>query len=174
MILGLDISTSITGVTVLSDDGDVLLNEAVLLKNAKTFFEKCNIMRAKLQEIENDYQILNVFIEETLQAFRPGYSSAKTILKLAKFNGIVSWMCYDIFCLEPDYIPATSARKLCGITVPKGKKGKEAVLEYMLDKQDWFVVEYTKFDNVRAEYYDMADSWVVAQAGFNKCHNKNK
>ena len=43
MILGLDISTSITGVTVMGNDGHVVFNEAWDFRNKKyfpTLFEK--------------------------------------------------------------------------------------------------------------------------------------
>ena len=40
MILGLDISTSITGITVLRDDGSIIINEAWDLRKYKDFFEK--------------------------------------------------------------------------------------------------------------------------------------
>ena len=34
------------------------------------------------------------------------------------------------------------------------------------------VVEYTKYGNPKPKYYDMADSIVIAKAGFERCHGK--
>lgn len=171
MILGLDISTSITGVTVIDYDGNVLLNEAWNLKKCKTFFEKVKMADDKLAEIyvRPDLHIERVCIEQSLQAFRPGYSSAKTLLTLAKFNGILSWLVYETFGIEASYIAASSARKECGIAIPKGEKAKEVVMQHMLDNEPWFVVEYTKHGNPKPEYFDMADSFVIAKAGLLLC-----
>lgn len=177
MILGLDISTSITGVTVIDYDGNVLLNEAWNFKNCKTFFEKVKLADDKLAEIyaRTDLCIERVCVEQSLQAFRPGYSSAKTLLTLAKFNGILSWLVYQTFGIEATYIAATSARKTCGITVAKGTKAKEAVMQHMLDNEPWFVIQYTNNGNPKPEYFDMADSFVIAKAGLLLCHlNKNE
>ena len=44
------------------------------------------------------HDIQKIFIEENLQAFRPGFSSAKTLLTLARFNGIVSYLSQLEFC----------------------------------------------------------------------------
>lgn len=171
MILGLDISTSITGVTILDYDANVLVNEAWNFKKCKTFFEKVKMADDKLAEIysRSNIEIERVCIEQSLQAFRPGYSSAKTLLTLAKFNGILSWLVYETFGIEATYIAATSARKTCGINVPKGQKAKQVVMQHMLDNEPWFVIEYTHHGNPKPEYFDRADSYVVAKAGLLLC-----
>ena len=70
-----------------------------------------------------------------------------------------------MFHREPDYLAATSARKSCGITVPKGTKAKEVVLEYLLDNEPSFEVEYTRHGNPKPGTDDKADAVVVALAG---------
>mgnify|MGYP003119225318 CR=1 FL=1 len=171
MILGLDISTSIVGATVLSDDGELLYCEAWDLRNKRHFptlfakVQRIKQMMGILYEVEK-YKIKSVFIEQSLMAFRPGFSSAKTILTLARFNGIVSYVCEEDFGIEPQYIGASTARKLCGIKVPRGKKAKEVVLDFVLDKEDKFVIEYTKQGNPKPGSYDRADSYIIAKAGW--------
>ena len=149
MILGLDISTSITGVTILDNNGEVIYCDVWDFRKDKGFLQKATKAKAHLKEIKENpkYKIEEVYIEQSLQAFRSGFSSAKTLSTLARFNGTVSWICYELLGLEPEYIGATTARKLCGIKVPKGKKSKEVVLEKVLDIHPGFVVEYTKFGN---------------------------
>ena len=170
MILGLDISTSITGATVLDDDGEVLYCEAWDLRNKNhfpTLFDKAqriNQMLAILYDVKK-FKIDKIYIEQSLMAFRPGFSSAKTILTLAKFNGIVSYMCQDHF-EPPEYIGASTARKACGIKVKKGQKAKEVVLNFLLDNEPNFKVEYTKHGNPKPGVYDMADSIIIARAGW--------
>lgn len=166
MILGLDISTSITGITLLDDNGEVKVMNAIDTRKYKNFFQKAEAVKKVLTDLSNSYKVEEVFIEQSLQSFRSGFSSAKTLSTLSRFNGIVSWMCYSLWNLEPQYLAATSARKLCGIKIPKGEKAKPVVLQYVLDNEPTFVVEYTKHGNPKPDSFDRADSWVIAKAGF--------
>ena len=130
MILGLDISTSITGATVLDEHGKVLMCEHWDTRNKNKYedlFAKAAQIRLELLKIQHYYKIKEIFIEQSLQSFRSGFSSAHTLSTLSRFNGIVSWLCFRGFKIKPEYISATSARKLCGIKVPRGEKAKEIV-----------------------------------------------
>lgn len=166
MILGLDISTSITGATLVNENGEVVFIEAVDTRKYKNFFEKAEKVKSFLTNISEKYKVEEVYIEQSLQSFRSGFSSAKTLSTLSRFNGVVSWMCYSLWSIEPDYLAATSARKLCGIKIPKGEKAKPVVLQYVLDNEPTFMVEYTKHGNPKPDSFDRADSWVIAKAGF--------
>ena len=171
MILGLDISTSMTGATVLDKDGNITRCETWDFRNKRkypTFFRKVEGAKLRLAEIWEWHKIEQIYVEQSLSRFRPGFSSAKTILTLAKFNGIVSWLCCDIFKIEPIYLSVGSARKACGIQVPRGENAKEVVLNFLLDKEDSFSVQYTKHCNPVPGSYDRADSIVIARAGM-KC-----
>ena len=132
-------------------------------------FDKAKTVEHKLQEIFDNNNIEQVWIEESLQMFSSGMSSAKTLATLTKFNGIVSWIAWDKFGITPEYIAAISARKEIGLTVQKGKRGKDVVMEYMLDKETWFQVEYGRTGKIKPHFYDMADSFVVAKAGLLRC-----
>ena len=167
MILGLDISTSITGWTVADFTGNVIEYGAWDTRKYKDFFDKAEAVSKGVTEIHIQYggKIKHVYIEQSLQTFRSGFSSAKTLSSLSRFNGIVSWLVYDLFQIKPEYIAATSARKLCGIKIPRGEKAKPVVLKYLLDNQPGFVIEYTRHGNPKPESYDMADSIVIAKAG---------
>ena len=166
MILGLDISTSITGITLLDDNGEVKVMNAIDTRKYKNFLQKAEAVKKVLTDLSNSYKVEEIFIEQSLQSFRSGFSSAQTLSTLSRFNGIVSWMCYSLWNLEPQYFAATSARKLCGIKIPKGEKAKPVVLQYVLDNEPTFVVEYTKHGNPKPDSFDRADSWVIAKAGF--------
>ncbi len=170
MILGLDISTTTIGATVLDENGKILMTEAWEMKNKKIFsdtFVKASHIKYKIKDLHKltKGEIEHVFIEKPLQRFRPGFSSAKTLSILSSFNGMVSWMCYDIIKKVPEYVSAQSARKLCGIKIPRGQKAKEVVLNFLIDNEPSFVVEYTRYGNPMQKYYDIADSIVVARAG---------
>ena len=98
--------------------------------------------------------------------FMSGKSSAKTLSTLQRFNGTVSWLLYELFEIEPTYVAASSARKQAGITGLRGKKAKEVVLQFLLDTEPAFHVEYTKHGNPKPESFDRADAIVVAKAGW--------
>ena len=170
MILGLDISTSITGATVLDDVGKVLYCESWDMRNKNHFpspFIKADFVKNSLLDLTIKFRIEHIFVEQSLQAFRPGFSSAKTLLTLARFNGIVSYICLDVVGVEPEYISASTARKSNGIKIPRGEKAKKVVLQYVLDNEPNFVVEYTKQGNPKPGSYDRADSLIIARAGYN-------
>jgi len=163
MILGLDISTSITGATVIDDKGNIVFCEAWDTRKIKGFFDKATYIKQRLLAIKVDYPITKIAIEQSLQMFRAGFSSAKTLTLLSKFNGVISWLCYDLFELEPEYVSATSARKQVGIKVPRGTKAKEVVLEHVNKTIPNFKYELTKAGNPKAGTYDRADSIVLAK-----------
>ena len=166
MILGLDISTSITGYTVLDDGGNILVCDHIDLRKEKNFFKKIEIVFDRLESLDDAYSIEQVYIEQSLQSFRSGFSSAQTLSLLSKINGIVSWLCYNFFYKEPKYLAATSARKLCGIKIPKGQKAKKVSLQFVVDNVPGFEVQYTRHGNPKAGYADRSDSYVIAKAGW--------
>ena len=181
MILGLDISTSITGVTIVDDYGKIVHSEYWDLRKYKDFFDKSLEAKVRITDLHRQFSywkinghIEHIYIEQSLQSFRSGFSSAKTLSTLSRFNGVISWLCYDLFNIKPEYIAASSARKLNGITIPRGEKAKEVVLQYLLDNEVGFEVEYTKYGNVKAHYYDISDSIIIARAGLKKVMDDKK
>ena len=173
MILGIDISTSITGFAVLDKDGELVYSDSIDLRKYKTIFRKSVEIKEKILDIFEEFvldslgdAIEHIYIEQSLHMFMRGKSSAKTLSTLTRFNGIVSWLIYELFEIEPKYIAATSARKYCGIKVPRGQKSKQVVLQHLLENEPAFSVEYTSHGNPKPESYDLADAIVVATAGY--------
>jgi len=178
MILGVDISTSITGFAIIADD-QLVYYDSIDLRKHKGFFAKARAMNEcllklfEMYQCDNEYSltgsskfpIKHIYIEEPFTFFKSGGSSAKTMAALQKFNGLVSWMLYDLFEMEPKYVGATQARKLAGIKVPRGEKAKKVVLQHLLDTEPAFKIEYTKFGNPKPESFDRADAIVIAKAG---------
>jgi hypothetical protein len=179
MILGVDISTSIIGFAVVGD-GQLLHYSSVDLRKHKGVFAKAEAVREYLEDIFENYQLdqdgggwggskyplEHIYIEQPLHMFMRGKSSAKTLSTLMTFNGIVSWLIYELFEIEPEYISATSARKRAGIRVPRGEKAKQVVLKHLLEHEPAFRIEYTKHGNPVAGSYDRADAIVIAKAGY--------
>tara|TARA_Y100001958_G_C21058132_1_gene421929 strand:- start:251 stop:814 length:564 start_codon:yes stop_codon:yes gene_type:complete len=181
MILGIDISTSITGFAVVAE-GQLVYYDSIDLRKYKNIFDKTIAMKEKLLDIyemyqcnnddvaagygASEYPIEHIYIEQSLHMFMGGKSSAKTLSTLTRFNGIVSWLVFELFEIRPEFIGATSARKQAGIKVPRGQKAKQVVLQYLLDNEPAFKIEYTKHGNPKPESYDRADAIVIAKAGY--------
>jgi len=168
MILGLDISTSITGFCVLDSSGEIIRSGAWDMRNKNKFknaFEKAEFIKDSLCDIKVQYPIDKVFIEKPFMFFGSGGSSAKTMSVLQRFNGIISWICYDTFEQTPHYFTAQQARKLNEIKIPRGSDTKKEILKWVLDKYPDFSVEYTKHGNPKPKYFDIVDAIVIAKAG---------
>jgi Holliday junction resolvasome RuvABC endonuclease subunit len=108
MILGIDISSSITGYTILDGEGKIIVSNCIRLEKYKDFFEKAKKCKEVFEEIKNKYQIKKIFIEEPLLSFKMGFSSASTISTLSRFNGVLSWICFETFKMEPEYFSLPS------------------------------------------------------------------
>tara|TARA_Y100000592_G_C5423668_1_gene294521 strand:- start:177 stop:737 length:561 start_codon:yes stop_codon:yes gene_type:complete len=181
MILGIDISTSITGFAIVAD-GQIVFYDSIDLRKYKNIFDKTIAIKEKLLDLyemyqcdnessirigNSEYPIEHIYIEQSLHMFMGGKSSAKTLSTLTRFNGIVSWLVYELFEIRPEFIGASSARKAAGIKVPRGQKAKQVVLQHLLDNEPAFKIEYTKNGNPKPESYDRADAIIIAMAGYN-------
>jgi len=172
MILGLDISTSITGLAIVDKSGKLLYTDHIDTRKEKNIFDKASKVRAVLLELKNSNSIEHIFIEQPFTFFNSGGSSAKTMATLQRFNGMVSWIANEVFKVEPDYIGASEARKLCGVKIARGQNTKKIVLKAVVDMEPTFEVEYTRHGNPKAGYCDRADGVVLAKAGSIKCQDK--
>ena len=93
MILGLDVSTSTTGFCVLNSKGCVVEIGYISLAKTKELCEKGAVFRENIERICKEHDVKHVFIEEAFQRYGRGMSSARTITRLASFNGIVQYIC---------------------------------------------------------------------------------
>lgn len=178
LILGLDVSTSITGVCVLDPSiphdavgSHILYLDRIEFKKCVTIWDKADRVRESLHELKDKFPGINSFsLEEPLLGFSKGMSSAATITTLMRFNGIVSFVGRDIFGADPTYIPAASARKLCGVKLQKtsvaGMPHKEQVFKYMCE-HDLSHVKWPltpKSGAIVGWAKDATDAYVIARA----------
>jgi len=174
---GLGNFASTIGTTIVSKGGQIVLTDAWDMRNKNhhpDVYSKYSLVCKKLNDLIARYDITHIFIEQSLQMFRSGFSSAKTLSTLSSFNGVVTYLCFRELGIKPEHISASSARKSCGITIKKGTKAKEQVVKFLLDNEPKFVVEYTKSGNLKPQYYDIADSIVIAKAGYEICQSRKK
>ena len=166
VVLGLDISTSITGYAVVDiDTNELMCYGHIDLRKTKCMFDKVEKVKQELANIKTDFNITNIYIEQPFTFFNSGGSSAQTMATLQKFNGIISWICYSLWNFKPNYIGASQARKTCSISVPRGQKAKQVVLDYILNTEKKFSIQKTRNGNPKPESYDRADAIVIAKAG---------
>lgn len=167
--LGLDISTSCTGICILDQDRQLILLDNIRLDKCTDFFEKCVEVKKYLDDLKKTHLIQNIFIEQDLQAFRPGLSSAATINTLARFNGAVTFMAYQTFMIRPDLINVTKARSAVGLKInhkDKTKTTKDKVFDWV-SSQIEFDWPKKKTGAIKTSCYDMSDAYVIASAGIN-------
>ena len=134
-ILGLDISTSTTGwcLTKKNDNKTILLDAGFIHhKGRRNLHEKSQDVTNTLEAIKKKFNIDAICIEENLQSFRTGLSSAKTLMTLSRYNGIVSHECWLRTGIVPTYYNVNSARKTLGIDTTKkarrvNEKAKDVV-----------------------------------------------
>lgn len=180
--LGLDISTSCTGWAITSvEEGTpkcVVLGH-VRLDRHDGLMSKSDAMREELIKLHKEHQFSQIYVEENMQAFRPGASSAQTIMKLAKFNGIVSYLAYQVTGIDPKNVNVNHARKSLGITLKREKEcgisTKEQVHSWvkchpLLSQYQWPCKVLNsgprKGQTVMEPYiYDMSDAFVIALSG---------
>ena len=165
--LGLDISTSITGATIIQD-GQIIESHYWDTRNKRLFptlYEKADYIRRKFIYLEDKYKIDSIFVEQSLQSFRSGFSSAKTLSTLSRYNGMVSLLVFQIFNKKPEMIAASSARKIAGVGIKRGDNAKEKVLQFVLDRFPQIDIQYTKHGNPKPGTYDLCDSIIIALAG---------
>ena len=119
-------------------------------------------MKIIKEHSEVDY----VFIEQPFMAFSGGKTTAATMAKLQRFNGMCSYVVHDLFGHTPTLIQANKARGLVGLKIKRGSKTKLKVIEWVSEKYPKeFIVEYTRHGNPKPGTDDKADAIVIANAG---------
>jgi len=171
VVMGLDVSTSCTGVCCLDENGKILKILPIVLSKEDTFTKKCMLVTRELTSIAQEFRITDIFIEQNLSSFRRGLSSAHTINTLARFNGACSLVSYQIFRIDPVLLNVTNARNHIGLKMNHKDKTittKEKVFSWVSPRidVDWPL----KKSGERKEIcYDMADAYVIALAGLTGC-----
>jgi len=185
MILGLDISSSIVGISIFQTDGSLYDLRYIDLRKIESFFKKADYVRAKLQDLKCELttqHVTLISVEECAQSFRKGFSSAQTLSTLARFNGVVSQIAYETFEVEPLYNNVVSSRKSLGIKLDKSEKidTKEQIVNWVsLQEPQWKfptkIVSRGKNAGLEiheAFCYDMADAYVIGKVAIKNASNK--
>lgn len=193
MIFGWDISTSVIGVTVLSDTGDWIETSHFDFSKieAKSLHDKMDESQWWVEEILEKYVAgsHNHYFEDRLGNFAAGRTMLQTLMKLAGFNALFSYEVWRIHrdigdkCrwnkseddpgkmvgvgsnfVHPSTVKAIMKRE--GLIIPKGGDKKQITLEFVKKKVNGFEVFLNKNGNPHSYNFDRADSYIIARAGY--------
>ena len=127
--IGLDASTTTVGFAFV-DNKDVIDMGFIPIDKQKTIRDKVQLTMDELTKLYPFDEVDKIYIEDNLSGFSRGRTSQQTIIKLAKFNAVLT------YCLEFAYgeivegvNPMTARKHLFGKARVKGKTAKEFVKE---------------------------------------------
>tara|TARA_B100001094_G_scaffold307474_2_gene339202 strand:+ start:1194 stop:1841 length:648 start_codon:yes stop_codon:yes gene_type:complete len=198
MILGLDLSTRLIGVAILSDPQKriVTFNNQKIEKVERQLIEtrlwdikdkkeysdiyiKVEAIAAELYQLSQKYDIKHIYVEDYVRGVQHSFkNNMNVLLALARFNGLICWMCYEIFGIKPELANVAKSRTTYGLSFPRGTRSAarkrmvvEKVIETEGDKFEW------SFNRNGVNYAtgveDRADAVVVARYGEFTERNKN-
>jgi Holliday junction resolvasome RuvABC endonuclease subunit len=170
MILGIDISTSVIGYTIINDRGKLEKIGYLNIGALGDLFDKARFIKNEFSNMLSKYKITHIFIEDISKKFSKGFSSAQIITLLAKFNGIVSNILFEITNVKPTYLMPSSARKTAyNRSFQKGIDIKKEVFNEVmkLEKLSWPTNE--KGSLIKCAF-DACDSYTLALAGYKISH----
>ena len=127
--IGLDASTTTVGYAFV-DGKDIVTVGFIPIQKEKTIRDKVQLTIETLTELDPFDEVEHIYIEDSLSGFMRGRTSQQTIIKLAKFNAVLT------YCLEFAYgeivdgvNPMTARKHLFGKARVQGKSAKEFVKE---------------------------------------------
>ena len=127
--IGLDASTTTVGFAFV-DNKNVIDIGFIPIDKQKTIRDKVQLTMDELTKLDPFEEVDKIYIEDNLSGFSRGRTSQQTIIKLAKFNAVLT------YCLEFAYgeivegvNPMTARKHLFGKARVKGKTAKDFVKE---------------------------------------------
>ena len=173
MILGLDVSTSKTGWCLLHIDGTLMKMGCVVSKDGSDLFDRADQLIAEIRAVlAESSSPVEIVIEEPLLRFAKGMSSASTLLTLNRYNGMVTYACWNALGIRPTHLNVIFARRRLGIKKEKGDNVKEVVMKWVAEHERDYVwptrvVTRGKKSGqtiFEGSCFDVADAYVMARA----------
>lgn len=167
VVLGLDISTSKIGICIMDYKFNLLETTLLKLNTKDELEDRCLQVEEHLNNF--DYDIKDVYIESAFIAFSGGKTSAVTMSKLQRFNGMVCFMLRKLFGYNAVPLSPAKARGLVHLKVKRGENTKLRVIEHVEKAfPNDFNYELTRHGNPKPGTDDRADAIVIAWAGLNQ------
>ena len=125
--LGLDASTTTVGYAFV-DGKEIVTMGFIPIQKEDTIRDKVRLTMDTITELDPFDKVEQIYIEDSLSGFSRGRTSQQTIIKLAKFNAVLT------YCLEFAYgeiiegvNPMTARKHLFGKARVKGVSAKDFV-----------------------------------------------
>ena len=125
--LGLDASTTTVGYAFV-DGKEIVTMGFIPIQKEETIRDKVELTMKEVTKVDPFNEVEQIYIEDSLSGFMRGRTSQQTIIKLAKFNAVLT------YCLEFAYgeiiegvNPMTARKHLFGKARVKGVSAKDFV-----------------------------------------------
>jgi len=165
-ILGIDISTSVIGIAVMSTDYKLVTYDKIKFKSDMPLEQRAEYFRNKIKHLDEYYYISEVYVEQPAMMFGRGKTTANTMSKLQRFNGMCCYAVYAEIELIPNLVHPNTARKKMNISIPRNVlKKKHYIIDRVKERYPKFNYNMTRHGNPQPGTDDIADAIVVAYAG---------
>lgn len=178
MTLGLDISTSVIGISLLNKEGKVCSLEYIKFKQKISMFQKMDDFVKHIDLMsdtlglknEGEFKLNHIAIEEPLKKFKGKFSNADTIQKLTQINAMVSYYLYNKFGVEPRYYNVNTARKTVfpNLVIPQAAPNKKYIIwEKVVELEPQINWKYSnRTHQLMTENFDMSDALIISKTDF--------
>lgn len=185
MIYGCDVSTSVIGFATFNNDGSFVRADHCDLRKIDSSLDKADEFRNWLDSQRPTAGFYRdtknyVFVEERLGNFAAGRTMLQTLMKLAAFNAVCSYILWthqpgphrEIIHLHPSSWKSTMRRE--GLLIPKGSKEKKQItLDFVRGKEPLFNEEImlgglNRNGNPHPWCFDEADAYCLGRSGYLK------
>ena len=165
--LGLDVSTSKIGLCIMDYKFNLLETTLIKLNTKDELEDRCIQIEQYISNLK--YNIKDVYVESAFIAFSGGKTSAITMSKLQRFNGMVCYMLRKTTGIQPLSLSPAKARGLVGLKIKRGENTKQRVIEHVIRSfPSDFKFELTRHGNPKPGTDDRADAIVITWAGLNQ------
>lgn len=187
MIYGCDVSTSIIGLAQFNNDGTFIRADHCDLRDIEGPLAKADAFREFLVDLTPTRGFYrddenHVFVEDRLGNFAAGRTMLQTLMKLAAFNAVCSYILWRhenssgkhraIVHLHPS--TWKSIMKKEGLLIPKGSdKKKEITLDFVRRREpdfneSVFLTGLNRNGNPQPWSFDEADAYCLGRSGFKR------
>lgn len=176
MILGIDISSIKVGIGIVDDGKNIIYSNVVKFDKEMTLFEKANSFKETIVNIKERYDIEKIYIEEALMMFGSRSSMAQVISLLQRFNGMLSFVVFDVFNMEPIMVNVNSARRKVGMKIDRTikhknpRQKKQPIIDFMVElyknTKTPIIIKLNRNLNFAEGEDDRVDALVIALSHF--------
>lgn len=164
MIIGWDVSTSAIGICVRNDEGKTI-EFGVIYPSGETHAEKHRSAAAQVDAFckrRCEGKVTHV-VEQALGGFTGGLTSKQTLMTLAAMNAVVSFILSSHGAVL--HILPVTAKRIVDLKKEDGEDKKAAVIRLARSREPTFPYTETKAGNPTKGVDDMADAWLLVEAG---------